>query len=161
MSKYNDAMKIMDERFGNGKDNGLCLATIGYDPNADGKPRPSVRNVDGYYEDSAFYVVTYTESKKMQQINTNPDVAIAVNFEWLSANGIGENLGWVRDEKNAEMMKKVRAAFFKWYDNGDVNEEDPKTCLLRIRLTDGVITDHERTYGEFRYYVDFMNKTVQ
>ncbi|WP_058302051.1 pyridoxamine 5'-phosphate oxidase family protein [Gorillibacterium timonense] len=161
MNKYNEAMKLLDKRFGNGKDNGVSLATIGHDPNVDGKPRPAVRNVDGYYEDGAFYVVTYTKSNKMDQIEANPAVAVAIHFEWFFASGIGENLGWVRDGKNAEMMKKVRAAFAQWYGNGHVNEEDPNTCLLCVRLTEGSILDEENANGEVRYHIDFVNKTAQ
>ena len=33
----------------------------------------------------------------------------------------------------------LRAAFAAWYGNGHTNEEDPNTCLLKIKLTDGVL----------------------
>jgi len=59
MSKYENAVKLMIERFS--KDNPIAIATM------DGK-RPAVRTVDGYYEDGAFYAVTYTLSDKMKQI---------------------------------------------------------------------------------------------
>ncbi len=135
MEKYNNAIKILDERFG--CDTLLSLATL------DGS-RPSVRIVNSYYEDGAFYVVTYTLSNKMKQITANP--AVAVCGEWFTAHGTGENLGWVRDDKNAEMMSKLRTAFAEWYDNGHTNEEDPNTCLLRIRLTDGVLFSNGTKY---------------
>ena len=32
--------------------------------------------------------------------------------------------------------------FDEWYSNGHINESDPNTCILRIRLTDGVLFDH-------------------
>ena len=51
MEKFDIAIKIMNERFG--KDSPISIATM------DGS-RLSVRTVDGYYEDGAFYVVTYT-----------------------------------------------------------------------------------------------------
>ena len=159
MSKYENAMKLMDERCGNGKDNLIALATISLDPGAGGKPRPAARMVDAYYEDGAFYVVTYALSNKMKQIGDNPDVAVCA-IDWFSGHGAGENLGWVRDEKNAAMMVKLREAFAGWYSNGHVNEEDKNTCLLRICLTDGIIIDNEKKYGEWQYVVDFTNKTV-
>ena len=107
MNKYDEVMNILDERFG--KDAVISLATINGN-------RPAVRNVNSFFEGGAFYSVTYTKSAKMQQISVNPEVAIDVCFSWFTANGIGENLGWVRDEKNTEMMKKLRIAFADWYD---------------------------------------------
>jgi len=150
VEKFDAANKIMNERFG--KDNPIAIATV------DGK-RLSVRTVDGYYEDGAFYVVTYTLSNKMKQIKANPEVAVC-GLEWFSGHGIGENLGWVRDESNAAIMAKLRAAFASWYSGGHVNEEDKNTCLLRIRLIDGIIIDHEKKYGEWQYKVDFVNRTA-
>ena len=150
MSKYDDAIKLMNERFG--KDSLISIAT------KDGN-RVSVRMVDGYYEDGAFYVVTYTLSGKMKQIEANPDVAVC-GIEWFTGHGTGENLGWVRDESNTVIMAKLREAFASWYSGGHVNEDDKNTCLLRVRLTDGVITDHEKKYGEWQYQVDFVNRTA-
>lgn len=119
---------IMMERFG--KDSLIALATVD-----DGIP--SVRTVNTVYLDGAFYVVTYALSAKMQQIAKNPTVAIC--GEWFTAHGIGENLGHVLREENQAIMEKLRTAFAAWYDNGHTNEADPNTCLLKIRLTDGVL----------------------
>ena len=149
MNKYENTNKIMTERFGH--DCLIAVATV------EGS-RPHVRTVDGYYEDGAFYVVTYVLSNKMRQIAAHPEVAIC--GEWFTAHGVGENLGHVRAEANASMMTKLREAFAAWYSNGHVNEADPHTCLLRIRLTDGVLTDHEKKYGEWQYKVDFANRTA-
>jgi hypothetical protein len=149
MNKYDDANKIMTERFGH--DSLISVATL------DGG-RPSVRTVDGYYEDGAFYVVTYTLSNKMKQIFANPEVAVC--GEWFTAHGTGENLGWVRNESNAVIMAKLRKAFTAWYTGGHVDESDPNTCLLRIRLTDGILTDLEKKFGVPQYKVDFVNRTA-
>ena len=48
--------------------------------------------------------------------------------------------------ENAEIMSKLRTVFAEWYDNGHVNEADPDTILLRIRLTDGVLFSHGTRY---------------
>lgn len=133
------ALLIMNERFGH--DTLISVATI------DGE-RPSVRTVNGYYEDGSFYAVTHALSNKMKQMQSNPEVAIC--GEWFTAHGIGENLGYVRDEKNAEIMSKLRAVFAQWYDNGHTDENDPNTCILRIRLTDGVLFSNGT-----RYDIDF------
>ena len=43
-------------------------------------------------------------------------------------------------------MQVLRKAFAAWYDNGHVNETDENTCLLRIRLTDGVVYREGQRY---------------
>lgn len=119
---------ILTERFG--KDSLIALATVE-------NGIPSVRTVDAVYIDGAFYIVTYALSGKMRQIAKNP--IVAVSGEWFTAHGIGENLGHVLQEENGVVMEILRAAFAAWYDNGHTNEADPNTCLLKIRLTDGVL----------------------
>ena len=149
MSKYDSAVQIMTERFGH--DSLISIATtVG--------TRPYVRTVDAYYEDGAFYVVTYALSNKMKQIAANPDVAVC--GDWFTAHGVGENLGHVLAESNAAMMAKLRKEFAAWYTGGHVNEEDPNTCLLRVRLTSGVIIDNDKKHGEWRFEVDFAGKTA-
>ena len=150
MSKYDDAIKLMTERFS--KDSLISIATM------DGS-RVSVRMVDAYYEDGAFYTVTYTLSNKMKQIAVNPEVGVC-GIDWFSGHGTGENLGWVREEGNAVIMEKLRKAFAAWYTGGHVNEDDKNTCLLCIRLTDGIVIDNDKKYGEWQYKVDFVNKTA-
>lgn len=105
---------------------------------------PSVRTVNAVYIDSAFYVVTYALSAKMQQIAKNPTVAVC--GEWFTAHGIGENLGYVLREENQAIMDKLRTAFTAWYDNGHINEADTNTCLLKIKLTDGVLLSNGTRY---------------
>lgn len=149
MARFDDVTRLMDERFGH--DSLISIATV------EGG-RPYVRTVDAYYEDGAFYVVTYTLSKKMRQIAANPDVAVC--GEWFTGHGVGENLGHVLDKANADMMAKLRVVFEAWYDGGHVDEDDPNTCLLRVRLTDGILTDHEKKYGDGHYQVDFVEKSA-
>lgn len=100
------------------------------------------------YLDGAFYVVTHALSGKMQQIVKNP--MVAVSGEWFTAHGIGENLGHVLLEENKAVMEILRVAFAAWYDNGHTNEADPNTCLLKIKLTDGVLFSNGT-----RYDIDF------
>jgi pyridoxine/pyridoxamine 5'-phosphate oxidase len=86
MSRYEDGLKLIEESCGNGKDNVISLATIAMAPNADGKPRPCVRDVDAYYEDGVFYITTWAQSTKMRQIAQNQEVSFAVHFEGISGN---------------------------------------------------------------------------
>ncbi len=155
MSKYEEAMKRLDQMAGN-KDGLICLSTISLNAGADGKSRPAARLVDAYYEDGAFYTVTNATADKMRQIAENPEVAICIIVENFTADGIAENLGWVRDEKNIELTKKLRAIFAAWYDEAN-NDDDPNTCILRVRLTKGLWNDaHKGIKNE----IDFVNRTA-
>ncbi len=132
-----EAQEIMNERFGH--DTLIALATIAEDGGT-----PWVRAVNSYYEDGSFYVITYALSNKIKQIQNNPKVAIC--GDWFTGHGIGENLGHILDERNVGIAEKLRAAFAEWYNNGHTNEADPNTCILRIRLTDGVLFSHGTRY---------------
>lgn len=134
-----EAERIMTERFG--KDNVIALATTENDI-------PHVRNVNAFYENRAFYVITYGLSNKMRQIDQNPLVAIA--GEWFTAHGRGENLGYFGKPENTEIAGKLRQAFAEWIDNGHNNFEDENTCILCIRLKDGILFSHGT-----RYEIDF------
>lgn len=159
MNKYENAMKLMEERCGNAnKDNVIGLATIALSANAAGNPRPSNRMVSAYYENGVFYVSTGAKKSKMLEIKKNNEVAIC-GLDWFAANGTAENLGWVKDEKNAEIRAKMKKVFV-WFDEHG-GEDDPNSIVLRITLTDGTITDNEQKYGEWRYEVDFANKAAR
>ncbi len=140
MEKLNqETKKIMEERFG--KDNIIALATLDGD-------MPSVRNVDGFYEDGAFYTITYALSDKMKQIEKNPNVAIA--GEWFTAHGKAVSLGYFGRAENEDIAGKLRTAFAEWIDNGHNNFEDENTVILCVRLTDGVLFSQGK-----RYEIDF------
>lgn len=127
--------QLMVERFG--MDNVVALATM-----EDGVPH--VRYVNAYYEDGAFYVITYALSNKMRQIEKNSGVAIA--GDWFTAHGKGVNLGWFGKSENSGIAGRLRKAFEAWIDNGHNNFEDENTCILCIRLTDGVLFHHGTRY---------------
>lgn len=130
---------ILTEWFG--QDTIISLATM------EGE-RPSVRRVNGYYEKGAFYVITYGLSDKMRQIAQNP--AVGVCGDWFTAHGEGVNLGYFGKAENAEIAEKLRKVFAAWIDNGHNNFADENTCILCIRLTDGVLWRHG-----VKYEIDF------
>ena len=84
----------------------------------------------------------------MKQIEKNPDVGIA--GDWFTAHGKGVNLGYFGKAENAEIARKLKEAFAEWIDNGHNNFSDTNTCILCIRLTDGVLFSHGT-----RYDIDF------
>lgn len=133
--------KIMAERFG--KDNVIALATTTDNI-------PYVRSVNAYYENRAFYTITYGLSNKIKQIGKNPLVAVA--GDWFTAHGTAVNLGYFGKTENAEIAAKLRAAFTEWIDNGHNDFRDENTCILCIRLTEGILFSHGT-----RYEIDFEN----
>ncbi|MBO5165220.1 MAG: pyridoxamine 5'-phosphate oxidase family protein [Lachnospiraceae bacterium] len=136
MKKWSeDAEKIMLERFG--KDSVIALATTM-------SGVPYVRSVNAFYEDGAFYVLTYGLSNKMKQIEANPIVAIA--GDWFTAHGKGINLGYFGKLENEDIAKKMRVVFAEWIDNGHNNFEDENTCILCIELTDALLLSHGTRY---------------
>lgn len=134
-----EAEEILIERFG--KDSIIALATT-----VEGIPY--VRNVNAFYSDGAFYVLTYGLSNKMKQIETNPMVALA--GDWFTAHGKGINLGYFGKEENKCIAEKMRSVFSEWIDNGHNNFEDENTCILQIELIDGLLLSHGT-----RYEIDF------
>jgi hypothetical protein len=154
MSTYNEGLALLNEKFGNGKDNVISLGTIAREPNTNGEPRPVVRGVDAIYEDGVFYITTNKKSNKMQQIAKNPEVSIASCTEMFTASGIGEDLGWVLSPQNADLRIKLRTAFAVWYDSAN-NENDENCCILAIRLTRGTLNIN---HWEKLYHMDFINK---
>jgi len=156
MNNYEKGMEILEEKFGNNKDNIISLATIALEESGNGKPRPVVRDVDAYYEDGVFYTVTWGVSSKMLQIAKNNEVAIAPCFGWFHASGKAENLGWVLKPENADIRIKLRKAFENWYDDAN-NEDDENCCILAIRLTNGIINlNHHETL----VHMNFANQTA-
>ena len=72
MSRYEEALKLLDEKLGN-KGGLISLAAIALEPGAGGQSRPAAGIVDAYYEDGTFYTVTYATSNKMRRVAQNPE----------------------------------------------------------------------------------------
>lgn len=137
-----DGLKVVNERFG--KDTVIVLGTTNGD-------YPAVRYVNAYYEDGAFYVITYALSSKMQQIGKNRNASIC--GEWFTAQGKGESLGYFYKEENKAMAQKLRSVFASWIDNGHNNFDDENTIILKISLENAVCFSHGT-----RYDLDYTEK---
>ena len=130
-----EAEKIMIERFG--KDTVIALATVE-------NGVPYVRSVNAWYENGAFYIITYAKSNKIKQIECNPAVAIA--GDWFTAHGKGMSLGWFGKAENRAISEKLKTAFSEWIDNGHNDFEDENTIILCVELTDGLLLSHGTRY---------------
>lgn len=126
---------ILMERFG--QDSILALAT-----SVDNTPY--VRNVDAFYDCGAFYILTHGLSGKMQQIARNP--AVAISGEWFTAHGVGIHMGSFGSPENAGIAGKMRKVFSSWIDNGHNDLTDENTCILCVRLTEGVLFSNGRRF---------------
>lgn len=136
MKKLNqEAEKIMNERFG--KDTVIALATIENEV-------PYVRYVNAYYENGAFYIITYALSNKIKHIEKNPATAIA--GEWFTAHGKGINLGYFGKKENYVIAEKLKKTFAEWIDNDHNNFNDENTIILCVELTDGLLLSHGTRY---------------
>jgi hypothetical protein len=93
-------------------------------------------------------------SGKIKQIAENNTIGFAVCFDGITGIGIGENLGWVLDPKNAELRLKLRNAFSDWYDAAN-NEQSPECIILAVKITKAAIF---RDHGAVKYSLDFENK---
>ncbi|MBC9705688.1 MAG: pyridoxamine 5'-phosphate oxidase family protein [Enterococcus sp.] len=154
MTTYNEEMQYLSEKLGD-KDNLIALSTIALETTDDGLPKPVVRLVDAVYLDGAFYVTSYATTDKVRQLTVNPAVSIGIVVESFTAEGLAENLGWVNDEKNVQIMKTVRNIFSEWYEQAN-DDNDENTCLIKIQLIKGVWNfPHEG----IRRDIDFINKT--
>lgn len=154
MSDFEEGCRLLDDTFGDGKDNIIALATVALDSGDDGSPRPVVRCVDAVYVDGGFYVTTHGKSNKILQIEKNPEVSIASCSEMFTASGVAENLGWVLDAKNSALRDTLRTAFAAWYDDAN-DETDENCCILAIRLRKGVLNVN---HWERLYHMDFVQQ---
>lgn len=130
-----DVEKIMAERFG--KDSVIALATVD-------NGMPFVRYVNAYYDNGAFYIITYALSNKMRHIKSDATVAIA--GEWFAAHGKGVNLGYFGKAENYRIAGKLKNVFSEWIDNGHNNFDDENTIILCVELTDGLLLSHGTRY---------------
>lgn len=130
-----EAEKILIDRFG--KDTVIALATVKGGV-------PYVRKVNAYYENGTFYIITYALSNKMEQIKSNPAVAIA--GDWFTAQGKGINLGYFGKKDNRVIAERLKEVFAEWIDNGHNNFEDENTIILKVELTSGLLLSHGTRY---------------
>ncbi|MBS5725942.1 MAG: pyridoxamine 5'-phosphate oxidase family protein [Clostridiales bacterium] len=130
-----EAEKVMQERFG--KDTIIALATVENEV-------PYVRYVNAYYENGAFYIITYALSNKMRHLENNSTIAIAA--DWFTAHGKGINLGYFGKEENHKIAEKLKDVFSEWIDNGHNNFDDENTIILCVELTNGLLFSHGTRY---------------
>lgn len=144
MNTYEKSLAVLTELFS--CDDQFTLATSKENV-------PSARVVDIYYKEGAFWIVTYGLSRKVQEIQSNPHVALCKNFH--SFCGRAYNVGHPLAEPNKEIREELIRVFEPWYFAHN-NEQDENMCYVKVELTSGFF--HKEGIG---YKVDFENKTAE
>jgi len=128
------------------QDNIFVLATIkeGY---------PSMRCVDTFYDDGAFWIVGYSFTNKAKDIEINPQVSLSNG--WNNFKGKAYNMGHPLDEKNKEIREKLIEAFKNWYFLAN-NEVHKTMCYIKVELEHGFF----HTEGK-SYLIDFTEDTIE
>ena len=125
MKIYEKAMSVMNELFA--KDYQFAIATTKDNI-------PSVRFVDTYFEDNSFYVVTYSNSQKVQELEINSDVSLCNGFYRFTGNAY--NIGHPLLSENRELREKLIKIFEPWYFAHN-NENHETMCYVKIELKEG------------------------
>ncbi len=144
MDDYKTAMAVMTEMFS--KDCTFALATVSVS-------KPAVRVVDTYYEDGAFYVVTYGSSAKAKELQANENAALCSQLYRFT--GIARIIGHPLVPENAAIREKLTRAFAPWYFRHN-DEADTAMCYVKIDLQTGFF--YKEGTG---YKVDFAAHTAE
>lgn len=144
MNTFTKSLSVMNELFA--KDCTFSLATA-----AEGVP--SVRVIDTYYQNEAFYIVTYANSQKGKEIEGNPSVALCSEF--FRFTGKAYNIGHPLKSENADLRKTLTEVFAPWYFAHN-NEDDENMCFVKVTLETGFCFK-----DSIGYKIDFTNKTAE
>ena len=143
MVSYEESLKVLDELFS--KDCQFTLATAKDNV-------PSIRVIDTYYNDGAFYVVTYAKSQKVIEMSENKKVALCKDIYRFS--GSAHLLGHPLKEENKNIRSKLIDVFAPWYFKHN-DENDENMCFIKI------VPDSGFFYKDGKgYKVDFQTQTV-
>lgn len=144
MDTFEKAMNVMNELFA--KDYQFAMATVKDNV-------PSVRFVDTFFYNGSFYVVTYSKSQKVQELEKNNNVSLCNKL--YRFNGKAYNIGHPLLEENKAIRERLIKAFDPWYFEHN-NENDENMCYVKIELKDGFI--YKDGIG---YKVNFQSKEAE
>ena len=144
MNAYEEGLGVLDTLFA--RDYQFALATSNNNI-------PSVRFIDTFYNNRAFYIVTYRKSDKVKDIEQNPVVSLSKDLYRFT--GIARNIGHPLLPENLKIREKLIKVFEPWYFAHN-NENDENMCYIRVDLNRGLF--YKDGTG---YKVDFVNKTAE
>ncbi|MGL1891627.1 MAG: pyridoxamine 5'-phosphate oxidase family protein [Spirochaetaceae bacterium] len=144
MSEYEKCLEVMIQLFK--KDFMFSFATAKDNI-------PSVRIVDTYYYDGAFWIVTYSKSNKVKELESNANAALCKNL--YTFKGKAFNVGHPLEEKNSEIREKLIKVYESWYFLHN-NEKDKNMCYVKFVPETGFF--YKNGTG---YKANFINKEVE
>lgn len=144
MTVYENGLNVLEELFA--KDYQFALATSKDNI-------PSVRFVDTFYDNGAFYIVSYAKSQKVKEIEKNSEVSLCNKLYRFT--GAAYNIGHPLSEQNRGIREKLIKAFEPWYFAHN-NENDESMCYVKIELKQGFF--YKDGTG---YKADFINKKAE
>lgn len=144
MNAYEEGLVVLDTLFA--RDYQFALATSNNNI-------PAVRFIDTFYNNRAFYIVTYGKSHKVKDIEQNPIVSLSKDLYRFT--GIARNIGHPLLPENLKIREKLIKVFEAWYLTHN-NENDENMCYIRVDLNQGLF--YKDGTG---YKVDFENKTAE
>lgn len=144
MNVYEEGLGVLETLFA--KDYQFALATSNDNI-------PAVRFIDTFYDNGAFYIVTYGKSQKVKEIENNPVVALSKDLYHFT--GIARNIGHPLSKQNLKIREKLIKIFEPWYFAHN-NENDENLCYIRVDLKNGLF--YKDGTG---YKVDFDSKTAE
>ncbi|MFR3727432.1 pyridoxamine 5'-phosphate oxidase family protein [Lacrimispora sp.] len=144
MDDYNKSMNVLQDLFG--RDCQFAWATS--ENNI-----PSLRFVDTLFDNGSFYIVTFTGTKKVREIESNSMVALCKDMHRFQ--GIATNIGHPLDPKNKDIREKLINAFEAWYFQHN-DEAYENMCYIKIDPVNGFF--YKDGLG---YQVDFKEKKAE
>lgn len=125
MNTFEKGLNILEELFS--RDYQFALATC--ENNS-----PSVRFVDSFYSNGAFYIVTYNKSQKVKEIESNPKVSLCNKLYRFTGNAY--NIGHPLKKENKDIRNKLTDVFKDWYFEHN-DESDENMCYVKVELESG------------------------
>lgn len=136
---FDRAREVMQDNFGHVVEMSLASCV---DNNV------TVRDVNAYYDDGKFYVLSKQGNSLMHDIAANPRVALCHGSH--NVYGTAQSLGHPLEAKNAALRKKLKRQFSLNYDEY-VTEHNPEMRIVEITVTAA------ETFTRYhRYEIDFV-----
>ena len=136
---FKRAQEVMHDNFGHVVE--MCLASCV-------ENNVSVRDLNTYYNDGKFYVLSKSSNSLMHDIAVNPRVGLCHGSHNIY--GTARSLGHPLEAKNAALRKKKKKQFSLNYDEY-VAEHDTEMRIVEIAVTTA------ETFTRYhRYEIDFV-----
>lgn len=138
---FERAKEVMSENFGHIVE--MCVASC-VDNNV------AVRDLNTYYHDGKFYILSKNGNSLVRDIAVNPRVGLCHGSHNIY--GTAKSLGHPLERNNSELRKMLKKQFSLNYDEY-VTEHNPEMRIVEVTVTQA------ETYTRYhRYEIDFVEE---